>query len=44
MVNNLFIIINKFYIIVSNLYVIINKLITKKNIFVNNFKSGYEVK
>ena len=41
MENNLVIRINHFYTIVSNLYTIIN---TKKGIFINSFKNGYEVK
>ena len=44
MINKLFIIINHFYIVISNLYTIINKLFAKHDIFVNSFKSRYEVK
>ena len=44
MINNLFIIINQLYVVVSNLYIIINKLFTKKIIFDDSFKNGYEVK
>ena len=40
MINKLFTIINQFYVVVSNLNTI-KKLFMEKNIFVNNFQSGY---
>ena len=44
MTNKLFTIIIQFNIVVSNLYIMMNKLFTKnKDIFVNSFKSIYEV-
>ena len=44
MTNKLFIIINEFYVVINNLYTMINKLFIKNNIFINSFKSRYEVK
>ena len=42
--NKLYIIINRFYIVITNLCKTLNKLFTKKNIFINSFKKGFEIK
>ena len=36
--------INRLYTIINSLYTLVNKLLQKKDIFINSFKKGYEIK